>query len=526
MRGGTHVSTRARQFAARVAGPVVVVVLAVACSGASSGGSGGSASSSARLRLGYDFASQFTDHFDPGKSTGNCDSIVLHQIYDSLLHRDANGKLLPGLAQSWDIAPDGSSVTLTLRPNLTFQDDTPLDANAVKAGLLHNKLNPQLNTLHNISSIEVLSPAKVKVNFSIPQPYHFLYAIAGGADGMIVASNSLKTADSKPVGAGPFKFDSYSPGSKVSLTRWNGYYDKGTFKFGGIDFTQAAVGPPSVTALQSGAVDMVSVQAESYPRLSKASGYAVAVQPTTAYLQFEFRNTKPFDNVKVRQAVAYAIDRDQINKIVNEGKGEVASQAFPKSSPAYDPSLAGTYTYDPAKAKELMREAGYPNGLDVDMVIPGGNIASMERQGALVQQQLAAIGIRAKIIRINGSDIATNYYLNQTGNAFVAAELGNPFPTDNIDANFAVGSFVAIWDHFENPQITALDHQALAQTDFDKAMSLTKQAEKIVVDNAMEVPIAFTPQFEGYSTSKVGGTVRAQTDICDPPDLSAVTVKG
>jgi ABC-type transport system substrate-binding protein len=507
---------------------VLVTALAlvlVACSGSSSGGSGGSADANGTLRYGYDLSAQFTDHFDPGKSTGNCDAIVQQQIYDTLLHRDAAGNLKPGLIENWDIAADGKSVTLHVRPNVRFHDGTAFDANAVKNGLLHNQPNPQLTSLTIIETIDVIDPNTVKLNLKRAAPRNLLYALTQ-RDGMIVSSNSLNTADKQPVGAGPFRFTGYQPGAKITVTRFPEYWDKDSYNFRNIEFTQVGTGPPAVTALKSGAVDYIRFEAESYNGLKSSPNVGVAVQPTGSYLQFQFRFDKPFDNLKVRQAFNYAIDRKQINDIVNAGQGEVASQTFQKDSPVYDPSLANVYNYDPAKARQLLSEAGYNKNLTIEMVIPGGNIANMERQGALLQQQLQAVGVTARITRINGSDIATNYYQQRTGNAFAAARLNDPYLINQIWNQYGKGEYVAIYTSQERQDITDLSNRAFAETDTQKYNDIVKQASKIVVDEALEVAIAFMPQFIAYDKGKVGGTVKAQTDICDPPDLTRVTIKG
>jgi ABC-type transport system substrate-binding protein len=517
-----------RPVVCRRRGVVLVTALALvlgACSGASSGSSGGSANANGTLRYGYDLSAQFTDHFDPAKSTGNCDAIVTQQIYDTLLHRDVNGSLQPGMAKSWNIGADGKTVTLHLRPGTRFQDGTAFDAKAVKVGLIHNQPNPQLTSLSLIDHIDAVDDTTVQIALTTAAPLNFLYAMTS-RDGMIVSSNSLNTADKQPVGAGPFRFTGYQPGSKISVTRFPEYWGNDSWKIRTIDFTQVGTGPPAVTALKSGAVDFIRFEAESYDGLKSSPTVGVAVQPTGAYLQFQFRFDKPFDNLKVRQAFNYAIDRKQINDIVNAGQGEVASQTYQKSTPVYDPSLANVYTYDPAKAKQLLAEAGYANGLTIEMVIPGGNIANMERQGALLQQQLQAVGVTAKITRINGSDIATNYYQQRKGNAFAAERLADPYLINQAWNQYGKAQYVAIYTDQERQDITDLSNQAFAQTDPAKYADLVKQASKIVVDQALEVPIAFVPQFVAYDKARVGGTVKAQTDICDPPDLTGVTVKG
>src|SRR5207237_3601135 len=196
-----------------------------------------------------------------------------------------------------------------------------------------------------------------------------------------------------------------------------------------------------------------------------------------------YRFKPPFDDVKARQAVAYAINRDESNRVVNEGLGEVPSQPFPKSSPAYNPAIADLYPYNPTRARQVLAEAGHPNGINIEMVIPGGNITNMERQGAILQQELEAVGIHATIKRILGSQIEAGYYLAHEGNGFAAERPGDHYPPDQLYAQWGEYQFVAIHSNFTNSDgsvpgplhsITDQALRALAAGDTPQANQIAK----------------------------------------------------
>lgn len=518
---GRH-GRRSRRTTIVAAGLGAALVLLAACSGSGGGGGGGKANGT--LKEGVGFSSQFSGTFDTATSKSNCDALLMEPIYGKLIGQDATGKLQPGLVQSWDVS--ARAITLHLRPHLTFQDDTPFDANAVKAGILHNKHNTdQLTSIQHVATMDVVNATTLRLNLMDETSLLVLNGLTG-RDGYIIASNSLNSADKHPVGAGPYKFVSYTPDSGMTVKKWSGNWDATSYKIGTIDFTQVGVGNPSVTALEAGDVASASVLADGYDVLKSNPRYKVVVQPSTAYLRMYLRLSKPFDDVRVRQAIEHAIDRKKVNDIVNRGQGEVASQQYPKASPAYNPDLANLYPFDPAKARQLLAAAGYPNGVDIKVVIPGGNISTMEQQAALVQQMLADVGIRMSILRVNGADIATGYFSSRTGNAFLAATLGDFYQPNQLWDNFGRAQFIATFDDAENPQISTITEQAFAATTVPKMADLVKQGEKIVIQQALDVPIAFMPQFTAYDTQKVGGTVRAQTDICNAPDLRGMTLKG
>ena len=515
---------------------LAVALVAAACGGGSSGGSGGNGKtkSGGVIRYGYDFDAQFTGTFDSSKSNGDCDQIITTLIYDTLVHRNLKGELLPGLAERWQIDRPGNKIEIWVRKGVQFSDGAPLDGQAVINGLDTLKTNPQLTSVGLIKDM-ALDPADkmhVIINYKDNTGIQLVYAMTG-RDGMIMSTSSIidKTADQHPVGAGPFVLASYEKGAKASLRPNPNYWDKGnSYKFGGIDFTKVGTGPPTITALQAGQLDFIRLETDGAKGLQKDPKFKVIVQPSGAYLQLEFRthtiDGKPtvFAKKLVREAITIGIDRDRINQAAQQGFGEVTDQPFPPSSPVHDKSLDGYWKHDVNKAKDLLKQAGYPNGFTFEVVIPGGGIANMEHQVVELQQQLKQIGITAKVVRILASEIATGYYTSQTGDAFAAAELGSNFPGGSLNSNYSTGEYVATYDGNENADITRLMKDAMSQTDIAESVKLARQANKIAVTEALDVPIAFMPQLNAYVASKISGPITAQDDICNPPDLSHITV--
>ena len=396
------------------------------------------------LKYGYDFSAQFSN-IDPGKSQSPCSAIVTQPIFDTLIHLDINGNLQPALATSWDTTVNPNTVTLHLRPGVTFSDGEVFDANAVKTGMLHNATNQQFSDLQDLTSVDVIDPMTVRLNFkSTTPPVEVLYNLAQ-IEGEIVAPNHIADASTNPVGAGPMELVSYSPGAsmveKANPTYWGKQLDP--WHIGGVTFTQVSVGPPQVTALESGAVDIVAIQPSDYPAIKGKPAYGINTQSAADYLQFQFRFTAPFNNLDVRKAVEFAINKAQINQVVQDGLGEVATESFSKNSPAYDPSLANLYSYNPAMAHQLLVQSGLPLPIKITMAIPGGNIASMADQGAIIQQNLDAVGFSVSIKPVPGNAIASEYYEGGEGNAFAAQRPGEAYPPVQINDQWTTGQFVA-----------------------------------------------------------------------------------
>ena len=521
---------------------LALALVATACGGGgSSGGGGGGGStvaggSSGVLKYGYDFDAQFTGTFDNSKSTGNCDQIITSFIYDSLIHKDDNGNLVPGLAVKFQLDPPGNKIELWARTGVRFSDGEPFDGQAIINGLTTNKQNDQLSSVAKVTTMTVdpKDPMHVTLGYQDDTGIQLLYAFTG-RDGYIMSTKSITshTADSQPIGAGPFMLTNYQKGSQASLRPNPNYWDKAnTYKFGGIDFIKVATGPPTVTALEGGDVNFVRLETDGATQLEKNSKYSVIERPSGAYLQFEFRlkhkdgSPTVFANTKVRQAIEYALNRSRINQAAQQGLGDVTDQPFPKGNPAHVDALDNYYSYDVAKAKSLLASAGYPNGFSFTMAIPGGGISNMEHQAVEVQQELKAVGIKASVLRILPSAIATDFYQAYKGDAFVAEELASSFPGGSLMDNYANGQYVAHYDGAERPDMTDLVTKAESQTTIPQAMVYMHQAVEIAVKQALDVPIAFAPQLNAYLKSAVSGTVHAQDDICDPPDISHISVTG
>jgi ABC-type transport system substrate-binding protein len=508
---------------------VIVLLVATACSGADSGSSSGGD----KLRYGYDLSAQFTNTFDVSKSTGDCDGVPLSFVYDTLLKLNIKtGLLEPNLATKWSITPGAKQVIdLTLRDDVRFTDGTKLDAAAVKAALERNNKNDQLTSLDHIASIDVVSPTELRLNLKDDQATPLLYVLGHSRDGMIMSPKSFKTAGTKPVGSGPFMFESFDPGKSIVLTKNPTYWNKPNYDFPGIDFVYARTGAPAVTRFRAGDLDVVRFEAESLDTMKGDSNADVVVQPSQAYLQLQFRlafkngKKSPFADERVRKAVRYAIDTKQINELVQKGLGEVASQSLPKSSPGFDPALENAYPYSPEKARDLLNQAGYPDGFEFTMAIPGPGIKNMQDQSTLIQDQLKKVGITAKIKEILPNAIATQYYISGDGDAFAAAHLASTYYPGIYYDQWGKYQFVAIWNGSQRADIDDLTLRAQASTNPDETAALTHQAAKIVVDEALEVPIAFMPQLMAFNKDRVTGTYTGQDDICQPPDLSGLKMK-
>jgi len=490
---------------------------------------GGGESDGDAIRYGFDFELNLNDTFDPRASLSTCDRLALEWIYGTLTALDENGQPAPGLAESWVLDDAAGTFTLTLREGLEFQDGTPFDAEAVAAGLTYLSTGEQSREdLKNFVSAEAVDDVTVQINLDGPGfglPYGL--ALRGGmipAPGTYDVDNPDDSeAATDPIGAGPFEFVSFQPGEEIKLARFDDYGGPLEYEFDELELRSVGVGNPAVNALRAGELDVIGYESESQNVIDEDSSLSSNSRLGEVYAQLQLRLDEPFDDVLIRQAVNHAIDRQRFIDVVKNGVGEVAWMPYPEASPNYNPAVAGLYPYDPARARELLAQAGVPDGFEFDMAIPGG-VTDQERQGELIQDMLADVGITANIVPL-GTDIATEYYLQKTGDAFSAARPASAEPVGAVEAQWAEFEFVAIHNMAERADITALIEQAkVAPTDEERAQ-IIQQAVAIVVQDALEVPIAFVPRNVAWDSDRLAGDIGAPSEICDPVDLEGVSIK-
>lgn len=489
----------------------------------------GAAAGSSTIRYGYDLETQFTN-LDPGVSTNTCDKNVWTYLYDSIV-REGPGDLRPGLAERWDIAPDGSSVTLHFRPGTRYHDGTPLTADTVRQGLEYNAKNVVLTSIFNrVASYDVIDDLTLRVNLKDPYPLRFLFDLTG-QPGMVVAPSAFGKAESAPVGAGPFKFVSYRPGSSLVLEKFPGHWESQAYDFDGIEYRQTGTGNPSVTALRAGDVDVVRVTPDLLPAVKRDSGLATASRQTGEFIQLQYRlkdrtgKPTPFADPRVRQAVSYAIDREEINRVAEAGTASVSNLHYPADSPFHVAALEDRYPHDLKKAKALLKEAGYPKGFSTEIVAPGGGIAAQERQAEIVKDQLAKVGIRAKVTRVLPQDVFSTFYQRRQGDVLSARQLQSSLGPGTIFGQFGKGEQIPRYTGGERDDISVLTDQAYRATSQDELNRITADMETIAVDEALDTPVAFVKQFVAWDKDRLRGAPVPPYDSCVPIDLRGVSVR-
>jgi peptide/nickel transport system substrate-binding protein len=507
-------------------------LLLAACSGGGGGtppsaGKAGTPDPNGVLRYGVDLNNGFSNDFDPGTGTNDCSFQELSQIYSSITFEPpgtlGNQKILPGIAQSWQIS--GSTLTLHIRPGVTFSNGAPVDADAVMQSIEHIKKSPLRTSLLAIVSMDPTNATTLVIQLKQPPTPGDLILAFSFLDGMVLAPSSLATASTTPIGSGPFVLKSYQPGSEIALVANKKYFDKSAYKLAGVDFVQLAAGPQAIGALIDGSVDMIELMPVDYKTAKANPNIGIAITPSYQYMLMQLReNTPPFNNPEVRSALEYAINRQEINKVVLDGLGQPAYQPFPSSSPGYNKTVGNKYAYKPATAKAMLAQAGFAKGVSFNLVFPAGE-ADFQSAATIMQNELAAAGFHMSITQIPPGDLYTQVYEKKEGNAILIENSSNgPDLANNFESSYESTGFVATSLGSVNASVTTLVQHASDSLSASVQGPDMQKASAIVMSQGLEVPIAFIPEIVGYNKTRVGGKVVAPIGFCKA-DLAGIYIK-
>ncbi len=280
-----------------------------------------------------------------------------------------------------------------------------------------------------------------------------------------------------------------------------------------------------MSAITSGAVDMISLDPQQYSEVKHDSNIGTAITQSYDYTTLETRNDRaPFNNVKVRAALEYAIDRAAINKVVYAGVGRPAYQPFPPNSPGYNKTVGDKYVYDPTKAKAMLAAAGYPHGISFKLDVPS-NDTTFQRLATIIQSEMAAAGFKVSIQLIPGSDLLEDVYLKKEGDALLSEDLTNgPDISNTFEAVFEPSGFPAQYLGTEDLALAPEVEAANASLSPALQGPLMQKVGATVMAQGLETPIEFEPSIIAYNKSVVGGKVVAPIGQCRS-DLAGIYVK-
>jgi peptide/nickel transport system substrate-binding protein len=342
------------------------------------------------------------NQLDPAKTTIGDEYIFVHLVFNGLTRIDRDLTTKPDLAVSWAASDDLKVWTFKLREGVKFHHGRTLDAEDIVA-TMRRILDPGTGSraranLTMIDKVEAVDPLTVRFTLNIP--YAGFQDIFAERQLRIIAKDQADQLSTKPVGTGPFRFKSWAPGDRLELEKNPDYFEKGLPKLDAVTMRIIPEAAARLAALESGAVDIVwNLPYEAVDKFKSHPAVRADSVATATWDGVILNNERPpFDNVKVRQALAATIDKEAIIELVLFGQGVPTHSPIPPSHPYFNKALPFAKP-DIARAKKLLAEAGLPNGFEVTMQVPQEREQRV-RLGVTVRDMARAAGIRINIERV------------------------------------------------------------------------------------------------------------------------------
>ncbi|WP_186364095.1 ABC transporter substrate-binding protein [Ornithinimicrobium sufpigmenti] len=403
---------------------------------------------------------------DPHRSANPWDMIFFSLAYDQLIWRNDAGDLEPMLATEWEFVDDGAAFELTLREDVTFIDGEPFNAESVKANLERAKTLPESafkGSLARVESVEAVDEFEVRINLNGPGAN--LPDLLSSTVGSMISPAAFDNPDldQNPVGSGMAKLVEYIPGQVNRWERNEDYWDPEAAQAKTYEIYAQTASPTRMNMLSTGQGELTYLMPQDQES-AEAAGLNVAPSRSSNIFAFYFNAGKePFDDPRVRKAAEHAINRQALIDGVFFGAGEPVAQMLPPDHWAYHPEVTPDnpdYGYDPEKAKELLAEAGYGDGVEFELLIPG-----LDDHRALAEAMVpmfAEVGLKAETRVIESPTTSVTFFSRQEGHAFPGLSAPVVDPTNQYQRNLS-GQFANPWENTSEAFTDAWD-QSLVGT--------------------------------------------------------------
>ncbi len=414
--------------------------------------------------------------------------VVHYNLLETLVKVDRTGKVVPGMARSYSVSKDGKEFTFTLFQGIKFHDGKPCTAEDVKFSL-ERILDPKTAAPYRmyyetIESIQAVNPSTVKFKMKKVDS-NFLFNMARG-DAVIVSRQSADKLKSEPVGTGPFRLAEWKRGDSVVMVKNPDYYRKGIPYLDKVVFKFIPDPSAQLAALRSGDVDVIAydLAPENAPALEKDPRFKVLKGNTTTDAIMAMNHSKkPFSDPKVRQAITLAIDRKGVIQGAVAGYGTPIGSHMDPTNPYYV-DLSGLYPYNPEKAKQLLAEAGYPNGFDAVMKLPEP-YAYARRSGEIIADQLSRVGIRLTLEVIPMGQWVDRVFKNADYDLTV---MGHAEPFD-----IEIYGRPNYYFRYNSPKFQELMKKAEEEMNEQAKKKIYEQAQRLLADDFVNVYLFIYP---------------------------------
>lgn len=435
---------------------------------------------------------------DPTAGAASAIAEITHyNVFEALTKINSDGSVSPLLAESWEISPDLTTYTFRLRKGVKFHNGEPFNAQSVKFSFDRaggeKSTNKDKRTFANLTTRVVDDHTVVVLTKEIDPDFPFLM---GQATAAIVEPKSADTNSTKPVGTGPYKLENWIKGSSVTLSKWDGHRNAANVRMRRATFRFIADPSAQVASLLSGDVDAAprGISGRSVPPLQNNPNLQVIVSGSRAKTILAINNKKkPLDDIRVRRAIAAAVDRKAVIQGAVDGFGVPIGSHYVPGAPGYV-DTTGVNPYNPDKARALLKEAGITGPLELTITLPPPSYA--RQGGEVIASQLSKVGITAKLQNVEWAQWLSGTYGNKNYDLTIISHV-EPFDL----GNFAKPDYY--WN-YSNPKFNEIyERLKKTQRPADRA-KLLGDAQRLIAEDSVHA-FLFQPQWVTVAKKGVRG---------------------
>ena len=409
---------------------------------------------------------------DPHVDTDAGTRDVVFNLYEGLVKPTSDGGFIAAVASDYTISDDAKTYTFTLRDGITFHDGTPVTIEDVKYSIdRYAEIQGESSAFSSlVDSVEVQDDKTLVVN--LKESYsEFLPMMT-----IAIIPQSNEDPAGNPIGTGPFKYVSYTPGQNMELEKYDGYWQEGVPSLDSVEFKFIADVDTAFVELQAGTIDILKYLTAAQAETLGDEDYNI-VQGSMNLVHAMYLNSayEPLSKTEVRQALCYAVDRDAINNFIFGGKSHIiGSHMIPAMSKYYEPEAETVYSYDPEKAKELLADAGYADGFDLEITVPSSYSQHVD-SAQIIADELSQVGINVTLNQVEWSTWLQDVYKGGNFQATVIGFDGTLAPSDWLKKY--VTDDAKNFMHYSNTEYDDVFNTAYTTVDDDVKVENYKKAQ-------------------------------------------------
>ncbi|MDO5047615.1 MAG: ABC transporter substrate-binding protein [Anaerococcus sp.] len=439
------------------------------------------------------------DSLDPFLTTAGDTKTYMDQVFDGLFDIDEDGNLVGDLAKSYEISEDGLVYDFSLKEGVKFHDGSDFSADDVYytfdklAGITSGE--PLSSNFSIVKDLEVISPTEIKLSLE-EKNNSFIYLLT-----QPIVKKDYEDNATKPIGTGPFSFVSYTPGEGMKLKRNEDYHNKDhVAKFENVEIIRVPDSQSLVLALNNKDIDLAT--GLTYDQIDQLEGVDLYSKAQNLVQVFGLNNeVKPFDDIRVRQAIAHAINKEEIVDVAAGGRATILYSSFSPALAEYFNDLGELFPYDVEKSKALLKEAGLEEGFSFTLTVPSDYRYHMDT-AELIQAQLAEVGIEVTLDPIEFSTWLDKVYANKDYESTVVGFIGYIDPIRILD-RYKSDNSKNYLNYKSEEYDKAIEEAKLADSD-EKLTQEVKRAQEIIAEDVPGVFLTDPDSVSGLNDELTG----------------------